>query len=52
VWDTGTGAFTPAGTITWGAASPASFNVCGTVTKGQDVAVDSYTDSVVATVNF
>jgi spore coat protein U-like protein len=52
VWGTsGAGIFTPTGT-TWGATSPKSFNVCGTVTKGQDVAVDSYTDSVVATVNF
>jgi spore coat protein U-like protein len=53
VWGTaGAGIFTPTGTAGWGAGSAKSFNVCGTVTKAQDVAVDSYTDSVVATVNF
>ena len=53
VWGTaGANIFTPTGTANWGANSPKSFNVCGTVTKAQDVAVDSYTDSVVATVNF
>jgi spore coat protein U-like protein len=52
VWGTsGAGIFTPTGT-TWGANSAKSFEVCGTVTKAQDVAVDSYTDSVAATVNF
>jgi spore coat protein U domain-containing protein, fimbrial subunit CupE1/2/3/6 len=29
-----------------------SYNVCGTVTKNQDVSVGSYQDTVVATVNF
>jgi spore coat protein U-like protein len=53
VWGTAGGAiFTPTGTANWGANSPKTFNVCGSVTKGQDIAVDSYTDSVVATVNF
>jgi spore coat protein U-like protein len=53
VWGTaGGGIFTPTGTANWGANSAKSFNVCGTVTKAQDVAVDSYTDSVIATVNF
>jgi spore coat protein U-like protein len=52
VWGTaGAGIFTPTGGG-WGANSAKSFNVCGTITKGQDVGADSYTDSVVATVNF
>lgn len=51
------------GTTAWTAASvlslstPASnaaqtYNVCGTITALQDVSVDSYTDTIVATVNF
>ena len=28
------------------------YNVCGTIPGGQDVAVDSYTDTVIATINF
>ena len=53
VWGTSGGAiFTPSGVAGWGAASTKTFNVCGTVPNGQDVAADSYTDSVVATINF
>ena len=53
VWGTsGAGIFTPTGVSNWGANSAKSFNVCGTVTKGQDVGADSYSDTVVATVNF
>jgi spore coat protein U-like protein len=53
VWGTAlTGIFIPTGT-TWGANSAQTFNVCGNVTRGQDVSPDpSYADSVVATVNF
>ena len=29
-----------------------TFNVCGQIASGQDVSVDSYTDTVVATINF
>jgi spore coat protein U-like protein len=29
-----------------------TYNVCGQLASGQDVSVDSYTDSVVATINF
>ena len=53
VWGTsGGGVFTPSGVAGWGAASAKTFNVCGTVPNGQDVAADSYSDSVVATINF
>jgi spore coat protein U domain-containing protein, fimbrial subunit CupE1/2/3/6 len=54
VWGTaGAGIFTPTGLSNWGANSAKTFNVCGTVTKGQDVSADpSYTDLVTATVNF
>jgi spore coat protein U domain-containing protein, fimbrial subunit CupE1/2/3/6 len=53
VWGTaGAGIFTPTGLSGWGANSAKSFNVCGTVTKGQDVGADSYSDTVVVTVTF
>ena len=53
VWGTaGAGIFTPTGISNWGANSAKSFNVCGTIAKAQDVSADSYTDTVVATVNF
>jgi spore coat protein U-like protein len=53
------------GAVTWSTsgggllslASPTSkaanlYNVCGTIPGGQDISVDSYTDTVVATINF
>lgn len=53
VWGTSGGAlFTPGGVADWGATSPKTFNVCGTVPNGQNAAADSYSDSVVATINF
>ena len=57
VWGTAGGnLLTPTGVSSWGASSAKTFNVCGIVTKGQDVsgtsAGESYTDTVVATVNF
>ena len=53
IWGTsGANIYTPSG-VTWSAAAAQSFNVCGTVAKGQNVSADaSYTDTVVATVNF
>ncbi len=35
-----------------GSKAARTYNVCGTVTAGQDVSVGSYADTVVATVNF
>lgn len=52
IWNAASGTFTPSGVADWGAASPKSFNVCGTVPRGQDAAADSYTDSVIATITF
>lgn len=53
VWSTlGTGLFTPSGIAGWGALSAKIFNICGTIPKGQDVPAASYTDSVIATINF
>jgi spore coat protein U-like protein len=53
VWNaTGGGVFTPTGVADWGATSPKTFNVCGTVPRGQDAAADSYSDAVIATINF
>jgi spore coat protein U-like protein len=53
IWNaSGSGIFSPSGVNDWGAASPKTFNVCGTVPRGQDAAADSYTDSVIATINF
>jgi spore coat protein U domain-containing protein, fimbrial subunit CupE1/2/3/6 len=50
VWGTsGSAIFTPTAP---GSKSARTYNVCGTVAAGQDVAVGSYADTVVATVNF
>ena len=56
IWsNAGGGLVTPSG-VTWGATSPASFNVCGYAVKNQDVtgstAGTAYSDTVVATFNF
>jgi spore coat protein U-like protein len=52
VWGTAlAGIFTPTNP-NWGANSAKTFNVCGTVARGQDAASGNYTDTVVATVNF
>ena len=52
IWGTtaGTDTLDPANT-TWD-GTVKTFYVCGTVPKGQTVAADTYTDTVVATVNF
>lgn len=57
VWGTaGANLFTPTGIAGWGAGAPKSFNVCGNIPQAQNVsgtgAGESYTDTVVATVNF
>ena len=53
VWGTAlAGIFTPTNVANWGANSAKTFNVCGTVARGQDAASGNYTDTVVATVNF
>jgi spore coat protein U-like protein len=52
VWNTSSGTFSPSGVNNWGAGSPKTFNVCGTIPPGQDAAADSYTDSVIATISF
>ncbi|HUH93755.1 MAG TPA: spore coat U domain-containing protein [Casimicrobiaceae bacterium] len=50
VWGTsGSNIFTPTSP---GSKAARTYNVCGTVAAGQDVSVGSYTDTVVATVNF
>ena len=46
---TGTAIFTP--TVP-GSKATRTYNICGTVPAGQDISVGSYTDTVVATVNF
>ncbi len=53
IWGDGTNGslFTPSGT-TWGNTAAQTFNVCGTVSAGQDVEQGSYADVIVATVNF
>ena len=53
VWNASSGGtFSPSGVNNWGAGSPKTFNVCGTIPPGQDAAADSYTDSVIATISF
>jgi spore coat protein U-like protein len=50
VWGTtGANIFTP---LAPGSKASRTFMVCGTVAAGQDVSVGSYSDTVVATVNF
>jgi spore coat protein U domain-containing protein, fimbrial subunit CupE1/2/3/6 len=52
VWgNSGTGLLTPTG-VTWGKSSPQTFYVCGSIPGGLDPVQGSYTDTVVATVNF
>jgi spore coat protein U-like protein len=47
--NTGLGLFTRTSATT---KTARVYNVCGTVPGGQDVAADSYTDTVSATINF
>jgi spore coat protein U-like protein len=50
VWgNSGGGLFTPATTPSFLART---YNVCGQVASGQDLPFGSYTDTVLATVNF
>jgi spore coat protein U-like protein len=54
LWGDGTpnATFSPDGQ-NWGAGVPRTYNVCGRIPAGQNVATDSaYTDTVVATVTF
>jgi spore coat protein U-like protein len=52
VWgDTGAAIYTPT-VAAWDASTPQSFSVCGTIAAGQNVSADTYSDTVVATVNF
>jgi spore coat protein U-like protein len=53
IWGTaGADIFIPSGIANWGANATKVFNVCGTIPKAQDAAADTYSDTVVATVNF
>ena len=51
VWNTSVGAGTLATTAAPSRAMR-SYNICGSVPGGQDVSVDSYTDTVIASVTF
>jgi spore coat protein U-like protein len=50
VWGTsGANIFTPTASTS---KASRTYNVCGQLTSGQDVSADSYSDTVVATVNY
>ena len=53
-WGTtiGTDTLAPTGVSGWGAGSAKNFKVCGVIPKGYDAAVDTFQDTVQATVNF